>query len=427
MKKSVIIFFLLASNVLFSKWECLNNGIPDTRPVYSLAVSGSNIVAGMDSGKIFVSTNNGDLWEARYVGNPDSLPYRVKALATDGHRIVASVYNNQTRYGRIYYSTNMGNDWIRSRDYSGHFIHQWVFDVRAIKMDGQNVVAGVWYGWGVFVSTNYGVSWQQKVSGPIDNTDILYIEALDLKDRNIWAGTPGYGIFKSTDLGETWDTTGLGYTNIVSSLSVSGDILLAAIPSPPGTYISTDGGNNWGVKENGLPNVGELISTLIYKNYMFVGDRFAGVFLSTNMGDSWVDLDEYTYGWGNVPGGVSALASNEEYIFTGGAWGNISHGGVSAGVCRTRLSDLMGVKEDEQGNDISIFPNPASDYIYINSSIIDEAVGVWQYQIYDILGNSVQEGMIESDKINISQLSAGFYTVRFFNGVKQLVEKLMKE
>jgi hypothetical protein len=40
----------------------------------------------------------------------------------------------------------------------------------------------------------------------------------------------------------------------------------------------------------------------------------------------------------------------------------------------------------------------------------------WQYQIYDLLGNCVQSGVIESDKINISQLSAGVYYLEIYTG-----------
>ena len=87
----------------------------------------------------------------------------------------------------------------------------------------------------------------------------------------------------------------------------------------------------------------------------------------------------------------------------------------------------LGVDEPPQVSHPDLYPNPAGDYIYINSPLIEGVGGGWQYQIYDILGNCVQSGMIESNKINISQLSSGFYTVRFFNGGKQVVEKMMKE
>jgi len=94
------------------------------------------------------------------------------------------------------------------------------------------------------------------------------------------------------------------------------------------------------------------------------------------------------------------------------------------------IYDKLAIEEQNstaEQNAISIFPNPASDYIYISSTLINGTGVVWKYQIYDILGNCVQNGTIESDKINISRLSSGFYTVRFFNGGKQVVEKMMKE
>jgi hypothetical protein len=94
------------------------------------------------------------------------------------------------------------------------------------------------------------------------------------------------------------------------------------------------------------------------------------------------------------------------------------------------IYNILAVEEQNNVNmeyAISIYPNPASDYIYINSPLIEGAGGAWQYHIYDILGNCVQNGIIESNKINISKLSSGFYTVRFFNGGKQLVEKMIRE
>jgi hypothetical protein len=87
----------------------------------------------------------------------------------------------------------------------------------------------------------------------------------------------------------------------------------------------------------------------------------------------------------------------------------------------------LAVIENTEKTEPHIYPNPAQDYIYINSPLVEGAGGVWQYQIYDLLGNCVQSGMLESNKININRLSSGFYTVRFFNGGKQVVEKLMKE
>ncbi|MBP7215602.1 MAG: T9SS type A sorting domain-containing protein [Candidatus Kapabacteria bacterium] len=110
------------------------------------------------------------------------------------------------------------------------------------------------------------------------------------------------------------------------------------------------------------------------------------------------------------------------YRSNGEVWGDISMPDTTA----LEIPGILISVELDKNNHYSVSPNPARDYIYINSSLID-GVGVWEYQIYDLLGNCIQSGLIESDKINISQLSTGFYTVRFFNDGKQVVEKMMKE
>jgi hypothetical protein len=91
---------------------------------------------------------------------------------------------------------------------------------------------------------------------------------------------------------------------------------------------------------------------------------------------------------------------------------------------RARLTDLItgvGVKENPMQSQSSLSPNPARDYI-----IATQYIG-WDYQIYDLLGNCVQSGLIDADRINIASLPAGFYTMRFYKDGKQVVEKMMKE
>jgi len=133
--------------------------------------------------------------------------------------------------------------------------------------------------------------------------------------------------------------------------------------------------------------------------------------------------------WGNsvttdATGSVFVTGSFESSSVTFGTYTLTNAGDGDIFVAKFGTS--TGIEEIPAENNINIFPNPASDYIYINSTFFDGS-GMWEYQIYDILGNCVQSGTIESNKINISQLSSGFYTVRFFNGGKQVIEKLMKE
>ena len=86
----------------------------------------------------------------------------------------------------------------------------------------------------------------------------------------------------------------------------------------------------------------------------------------------------------------------------------------------------IGTRSSVEDQDITqsselIYPNPAQDFVNAPSYL------GWEYRIFDLIGNCVQSGTVESDKININGLSAGFYTVRFFKDGKQAVEKLVKE
>jgi len=70
--------------------------------------------------------------------------------------------------------------------------------------------------------------------------------------------------------------------------------------------------------------------------------------------------------------------------------------------------------------DVSIFPNPTSDYIYINNDIKFEAV------VFDLLGKQV---MIEyiTDKFDISCLEKGTYILNLSDGINTSTHKIIKE
>jgi hypothetical protein len=65
---------------------------------------------------------------------------------------------------------------------------------------------------------------------------------------------------------------------------------------------------------------------------------------------------------------------------------------------------LQNTKLDSPTNEVSIYPNPTSDYININSYSPNISV-----VIYDIAGRSVYTGT--ENKINVSNLESGLYTV----------------
>jgi photosystem II stability/assembly factor-like uncharacterized protein len=100
---------------------------------------------------------------------------------------------------------------------------------------------------GVFISENYGKTWQQKITGLANKT--VYALAFAPQDPNIiYAGTFRGGIFKSTDQGKSWTAVnnGLRILDIHALLIDPKNInTVYAGTLNDGIWISEDGGENW--------------------------------------------------------------------------------------------------------------------------------------------------------------------------------------
>ena len=76
--------------------------------------------------------------------------------------------------------------------------------------------------------------------------------------------------------------------------------------------------------------------------------------------------------------------------------------------------------DDQNQLDISIYPNPTSDIVYIEGNYTQlKAVG------YDILGKQVMNKSI-TNHIDISQLEKGVYMLQLSDGVKLTTQRILK-
>ncbi len=126
---------------------------------------------------------------------------------------------------------------------------------------------------------------------------------------NLYAGTYGGGVFKSTDGGTSWSPTGL--TNaIVSALAIN--------PQSPSTiYVGTDsggvfktmdGGANWSPSLISIP-ASTLVIDPLTPDTLYAGDYGGDVYKSTDGGASWNAIRRGSLAWPcNYCGGVLALA-----------------------------------------------------------------------------------------------------------------------
>ena len=70
-------------------------------------------------------------------------------------------------------------------------------------------------------------------------------------------------------------------------------------------------------------------------------------------------------------------------------------------------------------NDISIYPNPSSSYLFLNNSTELEA------KVYDLKGKLILIEYI-TNKLDISYLEKGVYIIKFSYGSDELIHKIIK-
>ncbi|MCP4156305.1 MAG: glycosyl hydrolase, partial [bacterium] len=131
-----------------------------------------------------------------------------------------------------------------------------------------------------------GVSW---ILIDPDDTDIMYIASGDGDAGDCYS----LGVLKSTDGGDTWNTTGLQSTTtdfrrIRKLLFYPGDTdtIIAAVNQ--GIYKTTDGGTTWSNKQSGDFKDIEVNAT--DPTIWYAAARSDGIYKSTNSGNTWTQL-----------------------------------------------------------------------------------------------------------------------------------------
>lgn len=139
---------------------------------------------------------------------------------------------------------------------------------------------------GVFKSTDAGKSWQDLHLGA-DATITI-----DTKHPNtIFIG--GSELFKSTNLGVTWQPTGLRNVHIRSLAVDPNNSLIVYAATAEGLYVSKDAGKTWKQQNQNLPkNDIKKIIVNPTTSYIYTLINNLGIFQSHNEGLTWIDSNK---------------------------------------------------------------------------------------------------------------------------------------
>ena len=189
-------------------------------------------------------------------------------------------------------------------------------------------------------TTNGGATWTSSAAGL--NATWIRAVAIDPQNTNtVYAATHGYGAFKSVDAGASW----VGINNGLTDPFVSALMWTAAVPSvlyagtESGLYRTEDGGASWqavpGLYGRVVALAGDPTSPSTLYAAMEPATGGAGVFKSTDAGETWTDVGPYEQASSIA---VSAASPSTVYV---GTWRGVYKSTIGGGDWALMGEELM--------------------------------------------------------------------------------------
>lgn len=328
-------------------WQLTDRRLNDS--VRSLLAWGTVLFAAAQDG-LFRSDDGGDTWIL--LNSPED--QTALSLATDGAHLFAGSLNT------VWRSDDLGLTWSFSTALRGAPVGGIAFQRDAVYAGVQRTsfpATG-----GVFKSLDRGTTWSQQLQG-------TGISALLSSADVVLAG--GEGLFRSTDAGATWFSSGLRNENI-RTLADFGDAIVAGTQvgvfksvdggvtwsrmalsadtwalnrtngvifagAGQGVFTSTDGGSSWALRKSGVVNT-EIDSVFSYLGEIFAFDVYnKRLYASSDEGRSWSTagsgLGDFVLP-GVTQGDAIYLGTHETGVYRsldkGQSWVNVSSGLTSS-------------------------------------------------------------------------------------------------
>lgn len=204
-------------------------------------------------------------------------------------------------------------------------------------------------------------------------------------------------IFKSVDMGYTWDTCFISDMDFITDLKFSNDSLGFAIGNYGLILKTTDAGVSWDQIATGYYN--NLFTIDFMNDQQWIIGGGGGLILYTeDEGETWTSLDSET----NLNIKKIYFPDKDELIIaiTGGS-----------GLCKSNLDLLTTVPENNVSLRINIIPNPANQYIEVR---LPRSKGNTSISIINVEGVTLITKQVQGQEswIEVGTLTQGVYFVR---------------
>ncbi|MDY6914798.1 MAG: hypothetical protein SVM86_00570, partial [Candidatus Cloacimonadota bacterium] len=241
----------------------------------------SDLLVIMHDDGIFRSLNAGEDWTLQ---KPDG---------ANGGELV---YHNGNFYCSIwgqgvFESSDDGENWTENPD--AGIMNYW----QSGAASSQGVLMGYWGG--INLGSGIGQTWEFSDEG----INATFVNALAYySDRGeLWAGTQGSGLFCSTDGGETWTRKINGLENIwVYDIAPDDhydwDVDRMVISTESGAYLSDNYGENWSLTALEGTTITDAIIDWTNEDKFWVAGVMGPVQFTTNGGDTWTETTGLPFG-----------------------------------------------------------------------------------------------------------------------------------
>ncbi|OGU42619.1 MAG: hypothetical protein A2X61_00620 [Ignavibacteria bacterium GWB2_35_12] len=398
--------------------------------IQSLLTIGDTVIAMTDTTGLFFTTNKSDSWKfikgiggstlynfknAIYLGGFDGVDkssdfgktwidldsglYKKEyesfwddVAIEDTNIIIVDDYHN------FFHSTNLGKNWSLVnngiKDYVYNLeLHNNILYISTVK--------------GFNKSTDFGHTMIKSDKGLVDSS----LGYFSIDDDKILISANSK-LFLSMDNAQSWTFLKDFSDTTISSLAIDGNHIYIGTEYY-GLYISTDYGQSW-TDLRRMYNFGIIYTLAAKGSDVFIGSYAVGVHYSSDYGQSWKEVNSGIWDFFYNDACIYDIAiSDDNYAYTS------PH---SNGVYRLNIDEITNVydKQIETNDSFSLYPNPSSDYVFIKCR--DGALN-HNIKIYDILGNAVWQGIIkgESMRIDVSSFPVGVYFLQVNGSTKMFV------
>lgn len=170
------------------------------------------------------------------------------------------------------------------------------YHIRCLALDPAK--PGVMYlgmaAFGVFKSTDSGNTWSPMSNESLGDTYTKVLAIHPAKPDTLYLGTDGGGMYRFNNETNEWDeiTEGLRNTYIRALVMDPKDPKVLYVATEGGVWKSTNGGDNWTSATNGITTRYILSLAIDPKNskVLYAGTDGGGLFKTEDGGDKWVSI-----------------------------------------------------------------------------------------------------------------------------------------